>query len=160
MKSVETLSKDFEKWADKLTNNLIKAHDETADDVLNDVKRSVLANNNVDTGEFYESLDRTPTMLVDGHLITGIGSNLLVTTKDGKSYKLGQLLETGTDPHAIPNAFGWGDIYGYDSEQYLRTTQSDWHPGTIAYNNYKNALDNNEQRHRERLAKAIQEAFK
>ena len=55
-----------------------------------------------------------------------------VTSKAGDSYNLGQLLETGTMPHAIPNAFGYGEWFGVDPN---------FHPGMKAYNNYKNALN-------------------
>ena len=154
MKNIDTLSKDFEKWADKLTNNLIKAHDETADDILNELKMNV----NWNTGEFCESIKRTPTMEINGVLVTGIGSNMEVVSSNGKRYKLGQLLEYGTSPHLIEPVNSKYLVFEIDGRKIF--TKRVNHPGTVAYNNYANALHNNEQRHRERISNAIKEAFR
>lgn len=154
MKSIDKLSSDFERWANNLTNNLTKAQDETADDILNYLKMNV----NWDTGEFCESIKRTPTMEIDGHLITGIGSNMEVVSSNGKRYKLGQLLEHGTSPHLIEPVNSRYLVFEIDGRKIF--TKRVQHPGTVAYNNYARALQENEQMHRIRLAEAIKEAFK
>jgi len=154
MKSIETLSDDFEKWTKKLTDNLIKAHDETADDVLDYLKMNV----NWDTGEFCESIKRTPTMEIDGYLVTGIGSNMEVVSSSGKRYKLGQLLEHGTSPHLIEPVNSQYLVFEIDGKKIF--TKRVNHPGTVAYNNYANAVQNNEEMHKQRISNAIKEAFK
>ena len=86
---------------------------------------------------------------------TFIGSGATVTSKAGKSYNLGYLLEHGTLNHAIPNAFNWGVIYGFDSERYFRTCRDDWHPGSIAIPHYKLALEKNKELYKGKIKLAF-----
>ena len=66
------------------------------------------------TGKFIASIEIGNTEKNGNKISTFIGSDLTVTSKTGDSYNLGKLLETGTMPHAIPNAFGFGEWFGID----------------------------------------------
>lgn len=69
------------------------------------------------------------------HIVKGrVYNDVVVKTKEGKTYLLGELLENGTKPHAIPNAFGKGYYYGYTDENgkfHKGTLDDNWHPGSI-----------------------------
>ena len=101
------------------------------------------------TGTFIASIQIDNTKEEGDKISTFIGSDLMVTSKAGDSYNLGQLLETGTMPHAIPNAFGFGEDFGIDPN---------FHPGMRAYNNYRNALNDNIITYKDEIRKAIKEA--
>lgn len=156
MKDISQLSDCLTEMGNVLQKHLIEAQSKAADIMLDDV----LQNANYDTGTYKNSIYRTETEFVGNDIQTFIGSDMQVVTKDGKSYNLGALLEHGTDPHAIPNAFGWGDIYGYDSSQYKRTLQDDWHPGMVAHNTYHNARINHQLEYQQLLIEGAANAFK
>ena len=145
MKSIATLSGDLSKFTEKLENNLIQAQRNTAERIWEHLSE----NANMKTGAFIASIQIDNTKKDGDKISTFIGSDLMVTSKAGNSYNLGQLLETGTMPHAIPNAFGWGEDFGIDPN---------FHPGMKAYNNYRNALNDNKTTYMENIRKAIREA--
>lgn len=145
MKSIVTLSGDLSKFTEKLQNNLIQAQRDTAERIWEHLSN----NANMKTGAFIASIQIDNTKKDEDKISTFIGSDLMVTSKAGDSYNLGQLLETGTMPHAIPNAFGWGEDFGIDPN---------FHPGMRAYNNYRNALNDNRTTYIENIRKAIREA--
>ena len=145
MKSIATLSGDLSKFTEKLENNLIQAQRETAERIWEHLSN----NANMKTGAFIASIQIDNTKKDGDKISTFIGSDLMVTSKAGDSYNLGQLLETGTMPHAIPNAFGWGEDFGIDPN---------FHPGMRAYNNYRNALNDNIATYRDNIRKAIKES--
>lgn len=147
MKSINELSNFFDRFGNKIINNLKEAQNQTAEDILNELHQ----NANIDTGEWRSAIYRTPTQVIGDSIETSILSNTLVTSKSGKSYNLAKLLEYGTSPHAIPNAFGWGEEFG---------TEPDFHPGMIAYNNFHNAMVNNELAYKDRISQAVKESFK
>lgn len=156
MKDITTISLDFDKFTKELIPNLSKAQQESARLIWEDV----IATAPMDEGYFIDSIKVSDTEINNDEIKTSIGSDLMVNAKNGKSYNLGMLLETGTNPHAIPNAFGWGDKYGYNSEKYKETLDPNWHPGTRALNFYQNALNNNKTEYQNNLIKAIKESMK
>ena len=145
MKSIATLSGDLSKFTKKLENNLIQAQRETAERIWEHLSN----NANMKTGAFIASIQIDDTKKDGNKISTFIGSDLMVISKVGNSYNLGKLLETGTMPHAIPNAFGRGEDFGIDPN---------FHPGMKAYNNYRNALNDNRITYVENIRKAIREA--
>lgn len=156
MKDIKTLVLDLEKMSNNLIPNLIRAEQNTAEHIKG--MAQTLAPRQY--GVYASSIKANPTVQEGNTLKTTIGSDLMVYTKSGQAYNLGFLLETGTDPHAIPNAFGWGDIYGYDSEQYQRTLSPDWHPGTVAHIHYGTALASSKSLREINIRNAIRESFK
>ena len=140
----------------KLIPNLIKAEQKTAEVIKNNAQQQAPRQ----YGNYANSIHVEPTKQEGNELKTIIGSDLMVYTKAGAAYNLGFLLETGTDPHAIPNAFGWGDIYGYDSPQYQRTLEPDWHPGAIAYVHYGTALESAKELRKANIREAVRESLK
>ena len=157
MKDFHKLSADIKIMTEKMQSNVKKAVQETAEDIWNDV--TDIANYG-ETGNFISSIDISPIEETNGSIKTIIGSDLMVTAKNGNSYNLGYLLENGTLHHAIPNAFDWGRIYGYSSPQYYRTLQDDWHPGTQAYLFYNRAGEMNFENFKTRIREAVKESIK
>lgn len=145
MKGIAEVSVDLDKFTDKLKNNLKQAQRDTVERIWEHLSN----NANMKTGTFIASIQIGNTEENGDTIKTFIGSDLMVTSKAGDSYNLGQLLETGTMPHAIPNAFGWGENFGIDPN---------FHPGMKAYNNYRNALNDNITTYKENIRKAIREA--
>lgn len=155
MKDISFLSKDFEKAMVKLKKEIVVAQKNTAEKILQDTKQLAPGN-----GMYRETIHITPVKKDNQNLEIGIVSNLTVTAKsNGNTYNLGFLLENGTGMHAIPNAFGWGDIFGYDSAMYKRTLRPDWHPGFEAIPHFTPALNKNKKLYKEEIAKAIERAF-
>lgn len=145
MKRIEQLSTDLKSFSRRLENNLKQAQRNTAERIWEHLSE----NANMKTGAFIASIQIDSTKQDNEKISTFIGSSLQVTSKAGDRYNLGQLLETGTMPHAIPNAFGYGEDFGIDPN---------FHPGMRAYNNYRNALNDNIVTYRQEVKKAIEEA--
>lgn len=156
MKNINEMSTYLQNKSSLIVQNLIKAQQHSAGVMYADV----IENANVKTGAFISSIKQSPTTYSDGEIKTKVTSNLQVVSKSGKSYNLAFLLEKGTSPHAIPNAFNWGEIYGYDSVRYKMTLSPNWHPGTIAYNTFYNAVTKYRPYYKEQISKAIREALK
>lgn len=151
MKLFENLSKDIE----NITNNMVKELEKSQKEIAIKIWEDVIDNAPYKEGNYVASIDITPTTYENGVIKTFIGSDLTVTSKAGKSYNLGYLLEHGTLNHAIPNAFNWGVIFGFDSEQYARTCKDDWHPGSIAIPHYKLALEKNKELYKGKIKLAF-----
>lgn len=160
MKDISRLSYDLSKWAENLPQEVMKANDETAKVIEEDIQNFAP----VETGDYKDSIkaDETKYSSYAGgsKVSTLIGSDMLVTSKKGKSYFLGELLENGTEHHAIPNAFNWGVIYGFDSDMYKRTEDENWHPGFAEIPHYSIGLEKNKDLYLTNLKKAIEEARK
>lgn len=158
MRDIKYLSSDIKLLQKKIVQNLKVANRKTAESIWEDI----IENAPLNTGEYLSSIRIEDTRDEDGKYKTFIGSDLTVgpAKSTGKSYNLGYLLETGTDPHAIPNAFDWGRIYGYDSVQYKRTQEPNWHPGTVAQPHYSPALLKNMETHRKNVKEAIRVSIK
>ena len=110
MKAIAQISVDLDKFTEKLNNNLKQAQRNTAERIW----ENLAVNSNMKTGAYIASIEIEETKQEADKISTFIGSSLQVTSKAGRSYNLGQLLETGTRPHAIPNAFGYGEDFGTD----------------------------------------------
>ena len=110
MKAIANLGVDLERFSKKLENNLKQAQRNTAERIW----ENLVENSNMRTGAYIASIQIDDTKQEGNMISTFIGSSMQVTSKAGDSYNLGQLLETGTMPHAIPNAFGWGEDFGID----------------------------------------------
>lgn len=110
MKLIAQVEGDLDKFTKKLKNNLKNANRETAERIW----EHLVEHSNMKTGAFIASIEIDETKEDGDKISTFIGSDLQVTCKAGDSYNLGQLLETGTMPHAIPNAFGFGEWFGLD----------------------------------------------
>ena len=145
LKSIERIGVDLDKFTKKLEDNLKQAQRDTSERIW----EHLVENSNMKTGTYIASIRIDDTKQDGDKISTFIGSDLMVTSKAGRSYNLGQLLETGTMPHAIPNAFGFGEDFGIDPN---------FHPGMKAYNNYRNALNDNKEIYKENIKKAIKEA--
>lgn len=151
MKDISQVSAFIDRISNDIEKKVIKAQRETAKLVWEDVVSKAPMN----TGDYIASIKVSDTKVEGNTISTEVYTDATVSTLGGKTYNLGMLLETGTDPHAIPNAFGWGNIYGYESKQYKRTLQPDWHPGTTAQEHFKPALDKNAGNYIENIRKAI-----
>ena len=110
MKKIEHLNADLDMFSKKLLNNLKQSQRNTAERIWEHLSE----NANMKTGAFISSIEIGNTEQDGDKITTFIGSDLQVTSKSGDSYNLGKLLETGTMPHAIPNAFGYGEDFGID----------------------------------------------
>ena len=110
MKKVAQIGVDLDKFTQRLQNNLKAAQRNTAERIWEHLS----VNANMKTGAFIASIRIDDTKQDGDKISTFIGSDLQVTSKAGNSWNLGKLLETGTVPHAIPNAFGWGENFGID----------------------------------------------
>lgn len=148
MKSIDDLVKRFEKWQKDIDNEVMEAQEKTAQQIWEDV----ITYAPVKTGEYISSINIDGPTKEGNEIKTFIGSDLTVEAKStNKSYNLGYLLEHGTLPHAIPNAFNWGVIYGFDSPQYARTLQYNWHPGMYANPHYRMALEKNRKLYKDNI---------
>lgn len=154
MKDIAKLSVYLDKFTNKVIENVVKAQRETAKLIQEDAQ-SVFSGT-----EYAQSIQVSDTVLKGNTIETEIYTDEMVETKSGMAYNLGFLLENGTDPHAIPNAFGWGDIYGYDSDRYKRTLDPNWHPGTVAQPHFQPALDKNVSIYLENIDRAVKGAEK
>lgn len=110
MKKVYSIGTDLEEFSKRLSQNLKIAQRNTAERIWEDL----VENSNMRTGAYIASINIEDTKEEGDKISTFIGSSLQVTSKAGQSYNLGLLLETGTSPHAIPNAFGFGEDFGID----------------------------------------------
>lgn len=150
MKTLDDLVKRFEQWSKDIDNQIMDVQRETAQNIWEDV----IANAPINTGNYIRSIEIEGPVKEGNEIKTFIGSGLTVESKEGKQYNLGYLIEHGTLPHAIPNAFNWGEKYGYDSEQYARTLRYNWHPGTYANPHYRIALEKNRKLYKDNIKRA------
>lgn len=151
MKTIKDLENKFDSIEKNLVKKLEQAQLETAQTICEDVKSLAPG-----TGEYKNSIKVRKTRKSGNILETRITSNILVTAKStGNTYNLGFLLETGTEMHAIPNAFGWGDIFGYDSPQYKMTLRKDWHPGFASIPHYRPALEKNKELYKQKIKEIL-----
>ena len=152
MKSIKDLENKFNVIEKDLVKKLEQAQLETARTICEDVKSLAPSK----TGEYVNSIKVRKTRISNNVLETRVTSNILVTAKStGNTYNLGLLLETGTEMHAIPNAFGWGDIFGYESPQYKRTLAKDWHPGFESIPHYRPALEKNKELYKQKIKEVL-----
>lgn len=157
MKSIKELENKLDNISNSIIKKLEQAQRETAEAICDDVKSLAPSN----TGKYRESIKVKETRIEGNKLKTSVTTDITVTAKSsGNTYNLGFLLETGTEMHAIPNAFGWGDIFGYESPQYKRTLQKDWHPGFESMPHFRPAMNKNKDLYTKNIKKVLDEEFK
>ena len=149
--SLKSLQIKLNNISDKIIENCIEAQQQTAFDIA----RDMYAMAPVDTGEYRESIIAEEPVIDGNKISTFIGSRYKVTTLDGKSYLLGQLLESGTMPHGIDvkrsKVLTDGvNFFGKHVE----------HPGTKPQPHMIPALNMNVKNYKERIKNAIKEAVK
>lgn len=148
MKTLNNLADFIEKKANNIDKLVARVQEKVAEKTCNDIKELAPGN-----GPYRESIKVYPTEIQNNVITTFVGSDMMVgpAKVNGNSYNLGYLLEHGTLEHAIPNAFNWGVIYGFDSPQYARTLEKDWHPGSIAIPHYAIALEKNKKFYKDNI---------
>lgn len=157
MKNFSSFSIDLSKFGDKLIENLIKEQSNTGYVIQQDAKFFAPAN----TGEYRRTIKLKETTFDGKEIRTEVYTDATVSTKDGINYNLGRLLEEGTRPHAIPNAWGKGYTFGYMDElgnYHKGTMDPDWHPGTPEQPHFIPALQRNVRLYKTNIGKAIKEA--
>lgn len=152
MKDISRLETDIVNILGKATDRLVNAQRETAIKIMEDAKQLAPVG---ETGEYRNSIKVSDTKVSENSIETEIYTDEVVETTDGKVYNLGFLIENGTMPHAIPNAFDWGRIYGYDSDMYKRTLDPNWHPGTNPQPHFIPALQKNKFKYKVNVVKAM-----
>ena len=156
MRNIKDIDKYLEKIEKQTIQKLAKVQNEVAQDVRDDVKHFAPG-----TGEYANTIKVSETEVTGNKIETYVYTDYNVTAKsNGITYNLGYLLENGTLEHAIPNAFNWGVIYGYESDMYKRTLQPDWHPGFGEIPHFELGLNQNKTNYEERIGKVLDEVFK
>lgn len=156
MEDIKKLNVYLSGISKKIVKDLVNAQRETAKAICNDAQSLAPGN-----GEYAHSIKVGDTINDGKKISTKITTDVNVTAKsNGNVYNLGFLLETGTEMHAIPNAFGWGDIFGYDSPQYKRTLQKNWHPGFNSMPHFIPALNKNKDVYLQNIEKALDKEFR
>ena len=166
MKPIKTLANVFDKLADKVDEKTIKGLVKSANKVKDDVvelapggeyKSSIKVSPVEKDGDFFSVkvytdmiVGRTkwgptkPNKFENGGIHAGASHN----APAGTFYNLGYLLEHGTFEHAIPNAWGKGNYYGYTDENevwHKGTLDPNWHPGTKAQPHFSLAFEKNKK---------------
>lgn len=157
MKDIRQLKTDLGKMATNVKRELKKAQRETAEQIRKDAQLMAPGN-----GPYAQSIMVRKTVVDGNNISTKISTTVMTeeAKSTGKQYNLGFLLETGTNPHAIPNAFDWGRIYGYDSDMYKRTLAKDWHPGFVAMPHFIPAMNRNKALYRAKISEALRRVQK
>jgi hypothetical protein len=155
MRDLKELVKDLDKIQNKITNELIKAQQDTAKIVCEDVK--VLAPK--DTGEYANSIKVSETKVDGSKIETDIYTDFIVSSKsNGKSYNLGYLLENGYAPHFIFPV----DASVLKFEIGGKTIFSKYvlHPGFVGSPHFAPALNKNKSEYDNQIGKALDKVFK
>lgn len=153
MKNIKDLSNDIKHKADIIDKVVAKAQRIVANKLCNDIKSLAPAK----TGLYRESINVSPTTIENNVIKTFVGTDYTVgPTKwtEGRTFNLGYLLEHGTYPHAIPNAFGFGLYFGYTDENGIYrkgTLDPDWHPGSLAQPHFSIALEKNKKFYKDKI---------
>lgn len=156
MKNATEINAYFRNIERTIVKKAIEAQRETAEKICQDARNYAPGN-----GEYSNSITVKDTKVEGNVITTDITTDLTVTAKsNGNEYNLGFLLEHGTKHHAIPNAFNWGVIFGYDSDMYKRTLDPHWHPGFEAMPHFSLALMDNQDEYLINIGKKMDEEFK
>lgn len=156
MKSIDKLSEELNVWTKKLEQKLIKAQQDTAKQVFNDV----LNNTPIRTGVYATSIKIGETEVNDGTITTSVFSDLLVGGPNPKWAKvpLGALIEWGTgiegsNTNTYPHGYGYRltPWCYYDEYYHMYVTTT----GMIARPHFQPALLKNKEVYIENLRKAV-----
>lgn len=156
MKSIDRLSEELNVWTKKLEQKLIKAQQDTAKQVFNDV----LNNTPIRTGVYATSIKIGETEVKDGTITTSVFSDLLVGGPNPKWAKvpLGALIEWGTgiegsNTNTYPHGYGYRltPWCYYDEYYHMYVTTT----GMIARPHFQPALLKNKEVYIENIRKAV-----
>jgi len=106
MKNIKRLNVDLDKFSKRLIHNLKQAQSETADKI----KEDVVKNSGISSGEYIESIKKSPTKVNTDTITTEIYTDL--KSKDG--YFIGRMIENGTGIYALEPHIGHTKTF-YDS---------------------------------------------
>lgn len=98
MKKINEFSKDLSKFQKKLIQKLIKAQDETAEQM----KKDVIEKTGLSAGKYVNSIQKGETEYKNGEIRTEIYTDL--KSKDG--YLIGRMIENGTGIYALEPHIG------------------------------------------------------
>jgi hypothetical protein len=156
MEDLKKLEYHLNSISKSIVKDLVKAQRETAEAICKNAQSLAPGN-----GTYSSSIKVGDTEITKKKITTKIITDVTVTAKStGNTYNLGFLLETGTEMHAIPNAFGWGDIFGHDSPQYKMTLRKDWHPGFNSMPHFIPALNKNKGAYENKIEAVLDKEFK
>lgn len=149
---MEKISEYLWNLESNIIDDVIEAQRSTAKKVCDDAQSLAPG-----SGKYSNSIKVSPTTVSGNTVKTMVYTDMVVgpAKSTGNSYNLGLLLETGTNPHAIPNAFDWGNIYGYDSAMYKRTLSKDWHPGFVSMPHFIPALNKNKKYYSDEISRVL-----
>ena len=155
MKDVYRIVEKIDKFNNKLVDNIIKANEETAKIICDDVKELAPK----DTGKYAESIKVGETTINRNTISTEVYTNMQVVSKrDGDRYNLGFLLETGTSPHLIVPVDAKYLHFQIDGKDIF--TKMVYHTGTVAQPHFSKGLYMNRLVYKQKLNKAIIDSFK
>lgn len=153
MDGLNKLKKDLDRFQEKLVKELVEAQRQTAKKIEIDAQQLAPYK----TGKYSDSIKMRETKVNKRHISTKVNTQLLtpVAKSTGKQYVLGFLLETGTLPHDIPNAFGFGKEFGIGGR-----FDGKFHPGFVSMPHFIPALNMNKTYYERNIEKAIERAIK
>ena len=148
MKDISQLETDITKIFTKITNGLIGAQREAAENIKNDAK--LLAPGE---GLYKESIKVSDTRVTENSIETDIYTDVMVSSLDGVKYNLGYLLENGTEPHTIVPKNSSVLVFEKDGKTIFTTKVN--HPGTKPQPHFIPALEKNKFKYKKEIIKSI-----
>lgn len=173
MKNINELGKDLSKFQKKLEINLMKAQEETA----KKIKEDVIKNLGHSKGKYVESIKQGETKKEESSIKTEIYTDLLSEEDPkGNKYAIGRMIENGTGIYALEPHVGHTDTFKNSGYQYwyVPTGKVERPLGktiTINENEYyvvkaqkpkphwKPALDMNIETYKSNIKKAVKESL-
>ncbi len=154
MKDISELVKDLKRVEKNLEKELIKAQENTAQQITYDAIRYAPG-----TGGYASSIHATPTKSDGNKITTSIVTDVMtpVAKSSGKSYNLGFLLENGTKPHIIEPIDAKVLHFEINGEDIFAKIVH--HPGFKSRPHFTPALNKNKRLYEIEIAKAIERAF-
>lgn len=154
MKDIGQLTAFIGKITEKVIPKIVQAQQETAKVMCEDIKGMAP----VDTGEYQKSIKVSKTQVKKSSIETRVYTNATVSTTGGKTYNLGFLLESGTNPHLILPVNASTLHFVINGKDVFAKRVN--HPGTVAQPHFKPGLEKNVSLYMENIRKAIREAGK
>lgn len=110
MKNIEEFGKDLSKFEQRLKEKLIRAQEETAEQI----KKDVIEKLGFSSGKYVESIQKGKTEVNDDKIKTEIFTDL--KSKDG--YLIGRMIENGTGIYALEPHIGHTKTFHVSGYQY------------------------------------------
>lgn len=158
-KNLGSLVKFIDRVQDNIVKQVVEIQRETADSICKDAKSFAPGK-----GPYRDTIKVGETEINGTLISTKITTDMTVEAKSNRNiYNLGYLLENGTLEHAIPNAFGLGNFYGYVDRYGYRhkgTLDKDWHPGFRPFPHFIPALLLNKEEYNRKINKMLKKEFK